>query len=357
MATLIDVGKDVDGGYRTSIAYTVLEGVNPANATGKITSVKTKIYFYGGGDPHPTIGIGFFYNTGGNDFKCRTAVHLEYTVAPDTVQTFTGLDLNITAGDLIGLTLVAANGAQDITVRMYSAGAGNRSWRVYGNHVVVDDETTYDINDDRYWLYIYGTGVDSAPDPPTNVQATDGNHNDKVVVTWTKSTGATDYQVYRDGTPLGWLGDVATYNDTGAGAPSITPGAAIASDGTSSEHVSLNLDGESANNGVTYTYKVKAKNIIGESGYSGTDTGYRGVGTLMYQWQRSAADSDENYSNIDGATTESYNDIDAPASGVGRYYKCVENATGAVEQTSTPDRGYKMVLVASKMAQYRQRRI
>ena len=166
---------------------------------------------------------------------------------------------------------------------------------------------------------------------------------DGVVVTWTKSTGATGYQVYRDGVALGWLGDVATHNDTGAAAPTITAGSASASDGTYTAYVALSLSGQSANNGTTHTYKVRAKNATGESVDSGTNTGYRGIGSLTYQWQRSAADSDATYSNIDGATTASYNDTGAPADGSGRYYKCVENATGATQQISASNRGYRGV--------------
>ncbi|GAJ16043.1 unnamed protein product, partial [marine sediment metagenome] len=40
------------------------------------------------------------------------------------------------------------------------------------------------------------------PAAPTNVAATT-NLPDKVVVTWAKSTGATKYQVFRDGSPIG----------------------------------------------------------------------------------------------------------------------------------------------------------
>lgn len=185
------------------------------------------------------------------------------------------------------------------------------------------------------------------PAAPTNVAATDGDHTDKVVITWTKSTGATQYQVYRDGSPLGWLGDVATYDDTGAGAPSITPGDAVASDGAHEDKVALYLSGEGTSNGATHTYKVRAKNATGESADSGTNTGYRGVGSLTYQWQRSAADSDADYSNIDGATTEAYDDTGAPADGSGRYYRCVENATGAAQQISAVDRGYRGILKTS----------
>lgn len=197
-----------------------------------------------------------------------------------------------------------------------------------------------------------GTGYGSEtswltkPAAPTGVAATDGTYTDKVTITWTKSTGATDYHVWRDSTDLGSAGDVATYNDTGAGVPTITAGSAGASDGTTN-YVELSLSGASANNGTTHTYKVVASNATGNSVDSSTDTGYRGVGSLTYQWQRSAADSDANYSDISGATTASYNDTGAPADGSGRYYKCVLNATGATQQTSSADRGYRSVAVVS----------
>lgn len=191
------------------------------------------------------------------------------------------------------------------------------------------------------WGYAMLPSFTTAPGAPTNVSATDGDSTENVTVTWTKSDGATDYQVYRGDEALGWLGDVATYTDTGAGVPYITAGSAVASDGTYVDHVALSLSGTSTNNGATHTYKVRAKNEIGESPDSDTDTGYRGVGSLSYQWQRSAADSDADYSNIVGATTVAYNDTGAPENGDGRYYQCVLNATGATENTSASDRGYR----------------
>ena len=181
------------------------------------------------------------------------------------------------------------------------------------------------------------------PAAPTGVSATDGTYTDKVVVNWTNSAGATGYQVYRDGSPLGWLGDVAAFNDTGAGAPSITGGTASASDGTYIDKVALSLSGTGTNNGTTHTYKVRARNAAGESVDSGTDTGYRGVGTLTYQWQRSAGDSDGSYSDISLATTASYDDTGAPADGSGRYYRCRLNAAGASEGYSSSNRGYRAV--------------
>jgi len=220
--------------------------------------------------------------------------------------------------------------------------------------------------------YAYGDEVSflTKPAAPTNVQATDGVHTDKVVVTWTKSTGATGYKVYEGANLLDTLGDVATYDDTAAPAGIITPGTASAGDGASTAHVTLSLAGESVADGATRTYKVIALNATGDSDASGTNTGYRGTGSITYQWQRSDGDADSGYGNIGGATTDPYNDTGAPAptitagdsvatdgdhtdkvalslsgtsnnDGAGRYFKCVLDATGTSQATSSVDRGYR----------------
>lgn len=159
-----------------------------------------------------------------------------------------------------------------------------------------------------FWVEVES---ESVPEPPTNVAASE-NNSSKVVVTWTKSEGATGYKIYRDGNLIGTVGDVATYDDTGAKAPVITAGSTVASDGTSSAHVALSLSGTSIANGTTHSYTVKATNAVGDSDASSADNGYRLAGTLTYQWQRSSADADFDYEDIDGATTASYKDTDAP---------------------------------------------
>ena len=208
------------------------------------------------------------------------------------------------------------------------------------------------------------------PAAPTNVAATDGTYTDKVTVTWTKSSGATNYKVYEGSNLLDTVGDVATYDDSAAGAPTITPGTTVATDGTSTANVGLSLSGTSTSNGASRTYKVVAVGAGGDSADSSTDTGYRGVGSLTYQWQMSAADSDASYSNLGGATSSTYNATEAPAGvitpgtaaatdgtstlyvtlslsgqsvadGAGRYFKCTLNATGASQQVSTANRGYR----------------
>jgi len=196
------------------------------------------------------------------------------------------------------------------------------------------------------------------PAAPTGVSASDGSSTSFVVVTWTKSTGATGYDIYRNAGLIDSVGDVATYNDNTAGAPTITAGASAATNGTSASYVQLSLSGTSANNGTSYTYGVVATNATGDSSLSATNTGYRGVGALIYQWQRSSGDSDADYSNISGATTAPYNDTGAPENGDGRYYKCILNATGATQQITSANRGYREVgdapLTIDKFAGLRQ---
>jgi hypothetical protein len=177
----------------------------------------------------------------------------------------------------------------------------------------------------------YGSTVDvlTKPAAPTNVSATDGSSTTKVTITWTKSVGATDYHVWRDSTDLGAAGDAATFDDTGAYPPMVLVGTSSASDGTSADYVTLSLDGNSSSNGLASSYKVISSNSSGNSANSTPDIGYRGTTSLTYQWQRSSADSNANYSNIDGATTNPYNDTAAPSNGDGRYYKSNISMTGA----------------------------
>lgn len=207
--------------------------------------------------------------------------------------------------------------------------------------------------------------------PPTDFVASD-NLNDRVTCTWTKTVGATKYQVYRDGAPIGGeLGDVDTWDDMTAGAPTITPGNAVASDGTSTAHIALSIAGEGTNNGTTYTYKVRAWSAAGGwSGDSNEDTGKRIPGALTYDWQRSSGDADGDYGDLAGAHTEAHNDTTAPAptitagnavatdgdhtdkvalslagtssnDGAGRWYRCVLDATGCAQQTTGTNRGYR----------------
>lgn len=226
-------------------------------------------------------------------------------------------------------------------------------------------------NDNGYWGYGGELSFLTKPAVPTGVSASDGAHTDKVVVSWTECSGnITGYKIYRDGELIDTVGEVSSYDDVGADAPTITAGSSVAGEGTYTDRVSLSISGESANVGTTHSYKVRAYNGAGESGDSNSDGGYVGVGGLSFQWQRSSGDSDGGYGNISGATVEAYNDYGAPSpsviggngsacdgcsgsyvvlsvvgeSGVdgdGRYYRCVLEAEGASQNISGSDRGYR----------------
>ena len=223
--------------------------------------------------------------------------------------------------------------------------------------------------------YAYGAEVNflTKPAAPTNVSATDNTYTDLVRITWTKSTGATGYRVYEGSNNIGGLlGDVATYDDSAAPAGTISnAGTVTASDGAQPDYVILSLAGEATTQGASRTYKVVAVNGTGNSDDSSTDTGYRGVAAITYQWQMSDADSDAGYNTNVGTTdprnaTEAIAGIVTPgtgsasdgasedhvvlslagesvAEGAGRYFQCVVSATGASNspQISNSDRGYR----------------
>ena len=197
-----------------------------------------------------------------------------------------------------------------------------------------------------------------------------GDGPESSINTGYRTIGSVTRNWYRDATPLGQGG--TPYNDTGAAAPTITPGTCTASDGSSSLHVVLDASGYSTSNGTTYTYKAKytATGASNSGSYSTTNTGYRGVGSLVRDWEKSAIDSDANYSST-GQSADPHNYTGAPAptitggtaaatdgtggnglidlsvssqsgnNGAGRWYRCKYTATGASTQYTSGNRGYR----------------
>lgn len=94
-------------------------------------------------------------------------------------------------------------------------------------------------------------GTGTTLQPPAGVMATDGDHSDKVRVTWSGASGATSYLVYRN-----------TVNS------SVT--AQFLQEVTSTA-----FDDVTAEIGTTYFYWVKSKNATETSAFSASDSGFR----------------------------------------------------------------------------------
>jgi hypothetical protein len=97
----------------------------------------------------------------------------------------------------------------------------------------------------------YAQSIVTVPNPPANVLASDGTYPDKVQISWTASTGATHYKIFRNTSNV-HTGEMEL----------------------SSAHPASPFDDFSAAPDVTYTYWVKACNTAGCSNYSLPDTGY-----------------------------------------------------------------------------------
>lgn len=324
----IDIGMPcIDRDSDKAYDYTFVCKENPANASGKIRSVEIWA-----NETMSNTQVATFYVVSGNFLSTRDTETIG-TVTAGAKRTFS-VDLTVVSGDFIGITYTGGRIEGD------SYGSAPGVWSREGDYIPCTNQN-FSLNDSTR-ISLYGTG-ETVPDQVTNVQATDGNYTDKVRVTWNVASGADKYYVW-NGSSWVDVGLVTTYDHTGAPAPTITAGTASASDGTSADHVTLSIAGESANNGSAVSYKVKAYNTAGYGAESSSNSGYRGVGSLTYQWERSSGDADADYSEIDGATTDPYNDTGAPVDGSGRYYKCVENATGAAQQTTNADRGYRIAV-------------
>jgi hypothetical protein len=154
-----------------------------------------------------------------------------------------------------------------------------------------------------------------APTVPTNVQAT-ASSGTAATVTWTASTGAQTYRIFRNGTQTGSDTSNTTFSDTG-----LTPG-------------------------TTYSYTVSALNTFGASSQSvaatvttpntpGTPTGLRGTaGTdgVALRWNSVSGATEyviyRNGTEIDTSTTATYVDTDVEPATTYRYAVASSNTSG-----------------------------
>jgi len=162
--------------------------------------------------------------------------------------------------DKVQVTWNASTGATSYKVYRATSATGTQLYRGVSTGTSYDDTTASPGVTYYYWVVAYRSTRYSATSnyntgwrnilPPVNMQATDGTYTNKVRVTWTASSGATTYKVYRADTETGekvYLGaSTGTYYDDRTATP-----------------------------GVTYYYWVVACNGTKHNGYSTSDTGWR----------------------------------------------------------------------------------
>jgi len=165
--------------------------------------------------------------------------------------------------DKVQVTWTASSGANSYTIYRATSKRGTKTALGTTSDTTYDDTTA--LVGKIYYYYIkatnaYGTSAfsvyntgylsDGRPSVPTNVQASDGTYLDKVQVTWTTSSWATSYTIYRATSKWGIKTALGTTSDT-------------------------TYDDKTALVGKIYYYYIKATNAYGTSAFSVFNTGYR----------------------------------------------------------------------------------
>jgi hypothetical protein len=177
---------------------------------------------------------------------------------------------------------------------------------------------------------------------PQNLEASDGTSADHVELTWSPVIGAENYEVSINDGPWIALTSNPSWLDTGAPSGAFVTGTPVASDGTRIDAVDLSLAPITLVPAAAQEYRVRAVSTTGTSDASQPDSGHRLTsGPVDVQWQRSAADSASDFTNLDGIVDAANEDTTAPENTEGRYYRAVLSAIGAGPEATTADRGYR----------------
>ena len=249
-------------------SYSVWRGTSSSSASA--TSIASGLTSTSYNDTSATPGALYYYwvkasNTAGTSGFSSSNTGYRSLSAPGGVSATDG-----TSTTQVTVTWNAVTGASHYRVYRATSAGGTKtalgSWqtaRSYADASATAGTTYYyfvvaavDASGTRPSTYSsYNTGyraVVAIPAPPTGVNAADGSSTANVAVTWTASSGAASYSVWR-GT-----------------SSSSASAASIASGLTSTSH-----NDTSATPGVRFYYWVKATNAAGTSGFSSSDTGYR----------------------------------------------------------------------------------
>ncbi|MBN1190350.1 MAG: hypothetical protein JXA46_11400 [Dehalococcoidales bacterium] len=261
-------------------------------------------------------------------------LHIEYSITPPTAPS------NVYASDgiytdKVRITWTASSGATSYKVyRNTSNSSGSASLIGSPTSTSFDDTSAVAGTTYYYWVKAHNDGGDSdfsspdtgwravsVPAAPTNVLATDGTYTNKVRISWTASSGATGYKVFRNTTNNNVT---ATEVGTDTNSPYYDYTAIV---------------------GTTYYYWMKAYNTSGDSDFSDHDTGWRATvsapsgvsasdgtysdkiriswtassGATSYKVYRHTSNSSGSASLIGSPTSTSYEDTTAVA-GTTYYY-------------------------------------
>ncbi len=128
----IDVGAEAIGrATTTGPNHTILGLDNPANEGGEVTSAEMWFASTGSG-----VKIGTFYNTAGDDYKCRD-IEVIGSVTSGSKQTFSGLNMTIVTGDYIGFYNTGGSIENDTT------GFAGMYANISTDSCIKDNESTY----------------------------------------------------------------------------------------------------------------------------------------------------------------------------------------------------------------------
>jgi fibronectin type 3 domain-containing protein len=251
--------------------------------------------------------------------------------------------------DKVQVTWNAAAGATSYNVYRAASASGTKDLLGSPTILSFDDTSATPGVTYYYWVKACNGGTCSsfsASDTgwrnltaPSGVTASDGTFTDKVNITWTTSSGATSYQVYRAANPTG----------TKAGPANAT---------------ATTTNDTNATSGVTYYYWVKACRGTKCSDFSASDTGWRNLahptrvqasdgtftdkvqvtwtapnGATSYKVYRATSETGKKIGPINSKTT-SYDDS-AATTGLTYYYWVVACRSTLCSDYSAFDTGFR----------------
>ena len=143
----IDVGAAAtDRATKSAGGITWIEGSNPADGIGTITSVEVFLES-GSGDTDATLAT--FYVESGDNLTARDSENIG-AITAGSKQTFSGLTLSVETGDYLGI-FVTDNSPS------YDSSGGTHVWWKVGDHTAASNQAY--ANADTFIMSLYGTGT------------------------------------------------------------------------------------------------------------------------------------------------------------------------------------------------------